>query len=112
MTEIVRSKRRFRISLPLWIRMRQEPGSKSAVEESIADEETMIENISSKGCFFLLSRRPSIGLNTEMFIRLPDKYCGGRQINVHCRGRVVRVMDRMDRGKVGVACTIWSCPQK
>jgi hypothetical protein len=74
------------------------------VKKPVVDEETNTENISSTGCYFLLSGKPSVGSIAEMEITLPHVYPGSGKGTLRCRGRVVRVEEGSTEGKAGVAC--------
>ena len=108
MTERVKRRKRFRIPLPLVVRIRHLLEGKTCAEETVVDEETITDNISTTGCYFLLSEESPVGSIVEMEITVPNCYVGVQQGTLHCRGKVVRVEDRSAIGKVGVACTIES----
>ena len=97
--------RRYSLALPLrvWIRSWGK-GKTSSTEEPVVEEETSTENISSAGCYFLLSDRPAIGSRVEMEIKMAAE--PGREANskVLCRGRVVRIEKGRVSGKTGVGC--------
>ena len=107
MAEGEQRQKRFRIALPLRIRIRQRLGmERRAKEENVVVEETITENISTTGCYFLLSKKPPVGSSAEMEIAVPGHYLGVRSGRVHCRGKIVRVEDRHGGKRAGVACTI------
>lgn len=116
LTELRR--RRYRLPLPLrvWFKKRREALSKRA---DVEVEDTVTENISSTGCYFLLADAPPVGSKAEMEITIDPGLTGSRSSKVICSGKIVRV-DPPDtikgakkeasvkggKKKVGVACTI------
>ena len=108
MVNMVKRQRRFRVSLPLWIRIQRRLREKRPTPKPIFNEETTTENISSTGCYFLLSGKPPVGSIAEMEITFPHIYRGGRGGTLYCRGKVVRVEDKAAEGKAGVACKLES----
>jgi hypothetical protein len=78
-------------------------------------EYTMTENISSGGCYFLLSQVPPLGTRLEMEITIPGNVPEVPFARVFCQGVVIRVDHEvvdpgvggfMGRAKIGVASTI------
>lgn len=98
--------KRFRVPLPLWVRIRQRFEGKTGTEKTLVDEETVTENISTTGCYFLLSEKPPLGSIADMEIRVPDHCAGVQEGTLHCRGRVVRVEPQPTGARFGVACAI------
>jgi hypothetical protein len=98
---------RYPLLLPLrvWIRgiMR---GFSSRQRPSVAAEETITENISSTGCYFLLNEEPRVGTKVEMEIVIPATADRRETGKILCRGKVVRIERERSQGKTGVACTI------
>jgi PilZ domain len=97
--------RRYHLLLPLrvWIRGWGR-GKKAAAEASQVEEESVTENISSAGCYFLMDKKPEVGSRVEMEIEMfPDR---GRKSTskVVCRGRVVRTEAAKGTSKTGVGC--------
>lgn len=109
-----RNHRRFNLSLPLWVHIRQRrrekalAEGKSEVAEEDVSEETTTTNISSAGCFFYLSRKPPLGAPVILEIKVPPLPQGSQTGKILCHGKVVRVSDQKVDRKVGVACTIHS----
>lgn len=102
-----RRDRRFNVSFPLWVRIRQRRRGKTLSEgKSELDEETITSNISTSGCFFYLSRKPPVGSPAILEINVPARPYGLHTGKILCHGKVVRVSDQKVGGKVGVACTI------
>lgn len=99
--------RRYRLPLPLrvWLREGRRTASRFA-RQPVLGEDTITENISASGCYFLLSDGPKVGSKAEMEITISNGVAASHIGKVRCRGKVVRVEDRPDQGRVGVACTI------
>ncbi len=63
------------------------------------------ENISANGVLFAMERDVPVGSIVDFTIMLPADILGGRQnMQIDCRGRVVRSFD--DRGRRGVGVVI------
>jgi len=63
------------------------------------------ENISANGVLFAMDKDVPVGSMVDFTIMLPGKVVGtGRDVQVDCRGRVVRSFD--DRGRRGVGVVI------
>jgi hypothetical protein len=73
-------------------------------------EYTTTENISSGGCYFLLSQEPPLGARLEMEITIPGNVPDVPFARVFCQGLVTRVDRDLPPGphgpKIGVASTI------
>jgi hypothetical protein len=90
-----RAKRRFPLELP--VRVQTE---KTGVEEGITG------NVSSGGVYIRTNRALKLGTEVEFDITLPaEAIFGTSDVQIHCRGRVVRV-ERKDDTETGVACEI------
>ena len=102
-----RERQRFAVTLPLWVRLRQWKRTRTqSKKEAAASEVTHTENISSAGCYFSLSRKPSLGARAEMELTVPGRYVGLQDGKVRCSGKIVRVDRLPGNGKFGVACSI------
>ncbi|MBI3894400.1 MAG: PilZ domain-containing protein [Acidobacteria bacterium] len=100
--------KRYRVALPLWVRIGKRLGrGKRAKEEPVLVEETITDNISTTGCYFRLSQPPPVGSCAEIEITVPPHYAGIQGGKVQCRGKVIRVETQPGK-KAGVACTIES----
>ena len=99
--------RRYQLFLPLrvWIRTWGKDKSSHGVEPEV-EEETITENISSAGCFFLLSNKPEIGSRVDMEIEMTPKPGDKPGSKMICRGRVVRIEKEKGKRKTGVGCAI------
>jgi hypothetical protein len=63
------------------------------------------ENISANGVLFAMDKDVPVGSMVDFTIMLPGEVVGtGRDVQVDCRGRVVRSFD--DRGRRGVGVVI------
>jgi hypothetical protein len=101
---LIRSRRRFNVSLPLWVRFRQPPAGKIA--DRTKEELTATINMSSGGCFFYTSQKPALGTPAIMVLDVSARAPGKRGGKVLCQGKVVRVSKQECQNKIGVACTI------
>lgn len=105
--EPLRNGQRFRLSFPLTVRIRKKSVPLVAWrEESAFVESTCTENISSGGCYFLLSQELPVGTKVELEITLPGGMLGVPEGKLCCRGRVIRVESLSGGERVGVASTI------
>ncbi|MBI2819898.1 MAG: PilZ domain-containing protein [Acidobacteria bacterium] len=97
--------RRYQLFLPLkvWVRSWGR-GEQAKSAKPQLEEETITENISSAGCYFLLEEEPEIGSRVEMEIKMEPKPGGKPGSKVICRGRIVRTEKEMKGGKTGVGC--------
>ena len=99
--------KRYPLLLPLrvWIRgfMR---GFSPRRRPPVVTAETITENISSTGCYFLLNEEPPVGTNVKMEIVIPPLEDRTETGKILCRGKVVRIERERPQGKTGVACTI------
>jgi len=112
-----RGRRRFKVSLPLWVRFRDAIRKRAGAKGGSADagvedeEETITTDIGSGGCFFYSSRKPRVGASATLLVDVPIGASGMGKMGrgkVLCRGKVVRVSENEVQGKVGVACKIES----
>ena len=96
--------RRYQLLLPLRVLVRGwGRGKKAAPQTQPVEEDSITENISSTGCYFLMDKKPQVGSTVEMEIKMsPDE----KQANskVVCRGRVVRTQPSKGSAKTGVGC--------
>ena len=104
-----RKRRRFYVTLPLMVRLgKQWEESSRLPQKPPTEENTITENISSAGCYFQLSYRPTVGSEVEMEITIPLRSPLGLPNRVRCRGKVTRVEVDHPEGRVGVVATIES----
>ena len=109
----IRGHRRFKLSLPLWVRFRdgitkRVDSAQTAAESQEGEEQTITTDIGSGGCFFYSSRKPRVGAAATLLVDVPTGAAGTGSGNVLCRGKVVWVSQKQGEGKVGVACKIES----
>ena len=106
----IRGCRRFKISLPLWVRFRdgvkKRVGGKGEPNGLEEEEQTITTDIGSGGCFFYTSRKPHVGASATILVDVPMGASRTASGKVLCRGKVVRVSEKQVQGKVGVACKI------
>ena len=79
-------------------------GKRRSASPVLASEETVISNISSAGCFFLLNEKPPLGTGIEMEIKMQPKPGDQARSTMVAVGKVVRVEQDPITGKTGVAC--------
>jgi hypothetical protein len=77
------------------------------VEDNPPDE-TITRDISARGVCFELSEEMELGSELRWEMALPPQLCGGQDVRIRCRGKIVRVEKSDAQGKVGVAATIES----
>jgi|SRR5581483_7512541 len=106
-------RRRYRLPLPLRVWFRKKRDSFAAKRSQVEVEDTVTENISSTGCYFLLGEAPPVGSKAEMEITIAPGITGLHSSRVLCSGKIVRVEEPKQEAaapggkkKVGVACTI------
>jgi hypothetical protein len=85
------------LSFPLRFRPQKDPGP---------PEETVTTNISSAGISFDASRALEIGTEVKCELTLPPHPRQENDVQVECRGRVVRCAPSDDQRKVEIAATI------
>jgi hypothetical protein len=97
--------RRYPLLLPLrvWIRSWSKKRSAAPAPEPV-EEETITTNISSAGCYFLLSEEPPVGSAVEMEIAMQPEPGKKPHSKMVASGKVVRVEKEPVTGKTGVGC--------
>jgi hypothetical protein len=88
-----RMARRFALTLPV------------AVRDQGREEIASTRDISSRGICFYTDRRLETGSEVEFTLTLPPEITMTEAIQVHCKGRVVRV-EELPTGKIAVAAQI------
>jgi len=91
-----RAARRFALRVPLAIE-RDNPGHREPAE---------IRDVSARGICFFVESAISQGSPIGFTLTLPPEITLTESIRVQCKGRVVRVEDGTDNGKVTVAAVI------
>ena len=93
-----RKHRRFDLSLPVKVRLKTQAASQI---------QTSTKDISAHGIYyFTLSEKFELGSELECVVLLPPELCQGNNIEVRCRGKIVRVERPDAENKIGVAATI------
>jgi hypothetical protein len=95
--------RRYPLLLPLRVWVRSWSRKRAPAQEPI-EEETITTNISSAGCYFLMSEEPPVGSAVEMEIAMQPEPGKKAQSKMVARGKVVRVEKEPVTGKTGVGC--------
>ena len=93
----LRRHRRYQLSIPLELR---------APETDQGQVQTLSRDISAKGIYFVLSPGAELGSELEFDLALPPQLCQGKNVRVHCRGRVLRKDAPDEQGRIGVAAVI------
>ena len=88
-----RTARRFALQLPV------------AVKDKVTELTASTRDISSRGICFYTDRRMEAGSELELTLTLPPEITMTEAIQVHCKGKVVRVEDMPD-GRLAVAAQI------
>ena len=91
-----RAARRFALRVPLTIE-RANPGQMEPAE---------IRDVSARGICFYLDSAIAQGASIGFTLTLPPEITLTESIRVQCKGRVVRVDDATEKGKVSVAAVI------
>jgi hypothetical protein len=92
-----RAARRFALRVPVTIN--RDNGSPN-------NENAQIRDVSARGISFYLDSAMANGSNIGFTLTLPPEITLTESIRVQCKGRVVRVEDGRDDGKVTVAAVI------
>lgn len=91
-----RSARRFALRVPVTVSRDHAP----------ENEPAQIRDVSARGICFYLESAVEQGAAIGFTLTLPPEITLTESIRVQCRGRVVRVEDSREDGKVGVAAVI------
>jgi hypothetical protein len=90
-----REARRFTMNLPLRLLPREASGSELKAQT---------RDVSYRGLYFLVNDDFEVGGEIEFIITLPQQVTQSGDVNIRCRGEVVRV-EAVD-GRVGIAAKI------
>ncbi len=90
-----REARRFTMSLPLRLLPREASGSELKAQT---------RDVSYRGLYFLVDKQFEVGGEIDFVITLPQQVTQSGDVNIRCRGEVVRV-ESMD-GRMGIAAKI------
>jgi hypothetical protein len=88
--------RRFTMSLPLRV-LAREPRS--------AEFRTQTRDVSYRGLYFLAEAQFEVGSEIEFVITLPQQIAQTSDVDIRCRGEVVRV-ESVSNGQMGIAAKI------
>ncbi len=92
-----RAEQRFPLRLPIIVK---------SFEGGLKEETSQTRDVSARGAFFFLENRLPEGAVIEMTLTLPSEITLTESIKVRCKGRVVRLLDKMEVGKIGTAVVI------
>jgi PilZ domain len=88
--------RRFTMSLPLRVLPREARSS---------ELRTQTRDVSYQGLYFLAEAQFEVGSEIEFVLTLPKQIAQSTEVDIRCRGQIVRV-DSTPDGHVGVAAKI------
>jgi hypothetical protein len=88
--------RRFTMSLPLRVLPRESRNS---------EFRTQTRDVSYQGLFFLAEEKFEVGSEIEFVITLPQQVAQTGDVDIRCRGEIVRV-ESVAEGRLGVAAKI------
>ena len=91
-----REARRFSMSLPVRV---------LAHESQSKEFRASTRNVSYRGLYFLSETKFAVGSQIDFVLTLPQKVSSSGEVDIRCRGQVVRV-DAGANGRVGVAAKI------
>lgn len=92
-----RTEQRFPLRLPIVVK---------SFDGGLKEETSQTQDVSARGAFFFLEQRLPEGATIEMTLTLPSEITLTESIKVRCKGRVVRLLDKIEVGKVGTAVVI------
>jgi PilZ domain len=91
-----REARRFLMSLPMRVLPRE--ASNTELHASTRD-------VSYRGLYFITETKFDVGSQIEFVLTLPQKVSAAGEVDIRCRGQIVRV-EASNNGRVGVAAKI------
>lgn len=91
-----RKSRRFCMAVPVRVRSKH----------LRAPLEAVTRDISGGGLYFDLPQQLALGSRIECHLTLPAEAFGGQPVRLHCVGKVVRIEQPNEAGRIGIACTI------
>jgi len=94
-----RGARRFALRVPVSVNRNSNNGS-------VQSEAALLRDVSARGICFYLDSAIEQGAAIGFTLTLPPEITLTESIRVQCKGRVVRVEDGTDKGKVTVAAVI------
>jgi hypothetical protein len=92
-----RGEQRFPLRLPVLVK---------TLHGSIQEETSLTRDVSARGAFFYVEGKLAEGAPIELVLTLPAEITLTESIRVRCKGKVVRVVEGIDRDKTGVAAMI------
>jgi len=92
-----RATRRFALRLPV---------SVSYTEDGVREKSAQTRDVSARGICFFVDSAIAAGSAIEFTLTLPTEITLTESIRVRCRGKVVRVEDGGNNGRVAVAAVI------
>ena len=92
-----RATRRFALRLPVSVNFASNPGAPMSAQT---------RDVSARGICFYLEAPLAVGSEIDFTLTLPPEITLTESIRVQCKGRVVRVEEARDDGKVTVAAVI------
>ncbi|MGA8488919.1 MAG: PilZ domain-containing protein [Terriglobales bacterium] len=92
-----RATRRFALRLPV---------SVTYTEDGVQEKTAQTRDVSARGICFYVDSAIAAGANIEFTLTLPPEITLTESIRVRCRGKVVRVDEGGNEGKVAVAAVI------
>ncbi len=91
-----REARRFSMSLPMRVLVREAHSNELRANT---------RDVSYRGLYFLSETKFEVGSQIDFVLTLPQKVSSSGEVDIRCRGQVVRV-DAASNGRVGVAAKI------
>jgi PilZ domain len=91
-----REARRFTMTLPMRV-LAREPNS--------AELRAHTRDVSYRGLYFLAEAKFEVGSEIDFVITLPQRISQTGEVDIHCRGQIVRVESASD-GRTGIAAKI------
>ena len=85
---------RFPLEMPVWLKL---PGS-----------DATLHDVSASGVFFYVNCEIRQGSEIEFTMTLPPELTRTAAIQVSCKGKVVRIQNDAETGKIGIAAAIHS----
>jgi len=96
-----RGARRFALRVPVSV-------NRNSADSNVQNEAAQLRDVSARGICFFLDAAIEQGAHIGFTLTLPPEVTLTESIRVQCQGRVVRVEDGVDDGRVSVAAVIES----
>jgi c-di-GMP-binding flagellar brake protein YcgR len=93
--------RRYNVSFPCMVKPRRT--RKTTIETELTAQTV---DISSGGMFLYAAAEWGVGTEIECELRLPVKAFAGRLVGIRCRGKIARVVEQQQEGRIGFGATI------